>query len=549
MNFRREFNLHKSQIFGIAMICVLLGTALGNFVSINPFIIFCLLLISALGLIFFISPPFQGGVRPARIAMQSIAGGGGLPLFSEISGNPLSASLRSPLERGRKIHKFFFLLSFCFLLGLFRYQISLPNYSDANKIYYYNNEKVNFVGVVTKVDKRISYQKLTINSQELILGKKSQDVSGKVLMNQKLYPVYNYGDKLEIYCTLAKPEKIEDFDYDKYLARYNIYSLCPFGDIGIVGRNEGNWFMAQILNLKKKMSQGLNLSINEPEASLMQGMILGDTGSISADWSQKFSDLGITHIIAVSGSHMVVISAMFMFVAIALGLGRKRAFWFASIGIAIYTIMIGMPSSAVRSAIMGIMFLYAQKIGRPGSAGNLILLSAVVMVLVNPKVLLFDAGFQLSFMAVVGLVYFLPILEKYLRRIPNAGQLKEMALTTVAAELATLPLLIYYFQKISLISILANMLILPIIPALMILGFVNAVVSLLFLPLARVVGLVNWLLALYWLKVTDILHALPYGFFNVKINIWGLLIMYLVIFALRFWFSRKRNSLTEKNVV
>ena len=93
------------------------------------------------------------------------------------------------------------------------------------------------------------------------------------------------------------------------------------------------------------------------------------------------------------------------------------------------------------------------------------------------------------------------------------------------------------------------MLILPIIPALMILGFVNAVVSLLFLPLARVVGLVNWLLALYWLKVTDILHALPYGFFNVKINIWGLLIMYLVIFALRFWFSRKRNSLTEKNVV
>jgi len=507
---------HKSQIFWIALACVLLGVGLGNFVSINSFTVFCLLLISALGLIFSLS----------AIAPKGATAG----LSAEIS--PL------PLRKGG-LGRVYFLFLFAFLLGFFRYQISLPDYGDAGKIYHYNDEKVEFIGVVSKVDKRISYQKLTISSRKLIKGKYVREVEGKILMNQGLYPAYNYGDEVQVSCQLAKPEKIEDFDYDKYLARYNIYSLCPYGDIIIISHSKGNWFMSQILNLKSKMSQGLNYSISEPEASLMQGMILGDTGSISADWNQKFSDLGITHIIAVSGSHMVVISAMFMYVAIAIGIRRKRAFWFASIGIVIYTIMIGMPSSAVRSAVMGIMFLYAQKIGRPGSAGNLIMLSATGMVLINPKILISDVGFQLSFMAVIGLVYFLPVLKFYFRKIPEAGQLKEMALTTLSAQLATLPLLIYYFQKISFISILANMLILPVIPTLMILGFINALISMIFLPLARLLGLVNWFLAFYWLKVTAILHSWPYGFFNVKINIWGLIIMYILIFILVFGLSKK----------
>lgn len=514
MNFGRGLNLHKSQILSIAIICSLTGVIIGNFANINPFIIFCLLLISAFGLIFYL--PQIGSAKKGLSKLMPIV----------------------------------FLFALFFFLGLFRYQISLPDYSDRGKIYHYNGEKVQFIGVVSKVDRRLGYQKLTINSKRIINNKQAMVVRGKVLLNHGLYPIYNYGDELEVYCELAKPKKVEDFDYEKYLARYNIYSLCSFADIRLVEKNQGSWLMERIFGLKTKMSHGLNLSISEPQASLMQGMILADTGSISANWNQKFSDLGITHIIAVSGSHMVVISAILMYIAIALGIRRKEAFWVASIGIGFYTIMIGMPSSAVRSAVMGIMFLYAQKVGRPGSAGNLILLSAVGMVLINPKVLLSDVGFQLSFMAVIGLVYFLPVLERYLQRVPNIWQLKEMALTTVAAQLATLPLLIFYFQKISPISILANMLILPIIPALMILGFVNAIVSIVFLPLAGLIGMVNWLLVSYWLKITALLHTCPYGFFSVRMGTRGLIIMYVVVFIL-FWLLSKKasNSVNRKNML
>jgi competence protein ComEC len=97
-----------------------------------------------------------------------------------------------------------------------------------------------------------------------------------------------------------------------------------------------------------------------------------------------------------------------MFLAIALGLARPKAFWVAFIGIVIYVVMIGFPASAVRAAIMGILAIYAQKIGRSSSMMSLIVLAAAIMLALNPLLLLYDVGFQLSFLAVIGLIYFSP---------------------------------------------------------------------------------------------------------------------------------------------
>ena len=126
------------------------------------------------------------------------------------------------------------------------------------------------------------------------------------------------------------------------------------------------------------------------------------------------------------------------------------------------------------------------------------------MVWLNPFALVFDIGFQLSFAAVLGLIYLYPKINNKLKNLPKLGALKEITLMTVSAQIAVAPLLIYYFKNFSLVSLPTNVLILPFLPAAMFLGFLSGLAGMAFLPLGQIVGWFAWAITTYQIEVVKI---------------------------------------------
>lgn len=416
-----------------------------------------------------------------------------------------------------------------FLVGFWRFQISLPDFSNHNNIYYYNTQQVVFTGFTGSVNKKNDYQELIIN----LKIDQSNSIGGKVVLMAPLFPEYRYGDILKISCKLKSPDKINDFDYGRYLFRFNIYTICVYPKITATGLSQNDYkfkIFSVVYFVKSKLSQSLDIFVTEPEASLLQAMMLNITGGFPKNLKTIFANVGLSHVIAISGMHIVMLTVIISQLAIALGIVRQKSFWVALIGVTFYVAMIGFPPSAVRGAIMALLFLYAQKIGRLSYSLNALLVSAFFMLNINPKLLLYDIGFQLSFMAVLGLLYLLPILKIKLKYWPELGQLKNILITTLAAQIMTQPLIIFYFSNFSIVSILANLLVLPLVPLMMIWVFINLIIGLGSISVGSLMGYVSYLLVHYMIVMATFLNNLPLAYLNLEINSLPLtIIFYLVI--------------------
>src|SRR3989344_5646785 len=211
---------------------------------------------------------------------------------------------------------FLFCLLF-FLLGFWRYGISLP-VSGPDKIWFYNGREAEFIGVVNReLDTRQNSVKLTVGERYIGTEREpSLPISGNVLITTKLYQRYNYGDILKIKCQLKQPEPIDDFYYDRYLAVQNIYSLCYKPQIEIY---------SAILKLKSQLAGAMAAGLPEPANSLLQGMILNNRGELPEELKQSFSQAGITHIIAISGVNIAIISVIVINLLIIIGVSRRFA--------------------------------------------------------------------------------------------------------------------------------------------------------------------------------------------------------------------------------
>ncbi len=384
---------------------------------------------------------------------------------------------------------------------------------DADKrIESYNEQTVDFIAVVAdEPDARTDHQKLTLGTRALWLGTEEVEVKGKVLAKVGLYPQYEYGDELLVNCKLRTPEPIEDFAYDKYLARYNVYSLCYSPRIKKLGSDQGDWLKDQLYSFKAYFSQKIAVVLKEPYAAFMGGLLLGAKKGMPPDLVEVFNKAGITHIVAISGYNITILAVIFSAMALRMGISRKRSFWLILIGVGFFVFITGAPASIVRAAIMGMIVLLAKKIGRPSQARNVIVLSGALMALVNPKVLVFDGGFQLSFVSTLGLIYISPLLTRLFRFLPEAFTLRESASSTVAATIATLPLIIFLFGRLSIVAVIVNMLVLPFIPLSMLVGFITGVGAMIWLPLGEVLGWVSWLVLHYIILVAEFFGGLSWA--------------------------------------
>jgi competence protein ComEC len=437
-------------------------------------------------------------------------------------------------------------------LGMLRFTASTP-VADKDQISFYNGEKRNFVGVVAaEPDTRESGVKLKVKSERienpsltlpLKKGENSgwREIHGNVLVNARLYPVYHYGDELEIKCKLREPEPIEDFAYDKYLAKENIYSLCYWPEIKFLKSGEGNKIVTGILWVKEKLVATVNRILPEPQAAFLGGLLYGAKRGIPADLTEKFTITGTTHIVAISGYNITILAVLLLQITKNIGLGRKKSFWIALSGIAFFVVLTGAQASVVRAALMGSLVLLATQVGRISKITNALLFAAAAMLVFNPKILAFDVGFQLSFAATIGLVFLSPIFEKYFEKLPSIFGAKETFTTTISAIVLTLPLILYNFGRISFIAPFANILILPVIPLTMALGSVAVLGGIIYSGLGQAFGWLAWLTLSYIIKAVEFLAAIPWASGEVGKIHWIFLIIFYLLIGWFIW-GKSRNS-------
>jgi len=368
------------------------------------------------------------------------------------------------------------LISVCFLpllLGTLRFNAKAPlqNFGEGHIAYYNDQGWVKIEGTISgEPDVRDTYTNLPVEVSKIEVDGQECKVTGTVLVRAPRYPQYDYGDELKIEGLLETPPEFEDFSYREYLARQGIYSMLRRSQIALIDHGRGSAVTRALLAFKRRAQAAIALILPEPQAALLTGILLGVRAGISADLTKAFSTTGTAHIIAISGFNISIIAGLFSGLSTRL-VGKRRAMPLALAGIIVYAILVGASASVVRAAIMGCLYIIATHYGRQTDVLTSLMAAAMLMTFLNPQTL-WDVGFQLSFAATLGLILYTPPLQSWfdglLSKVLSSGTAKRGVevvngafIVTLAATMTTMPIILYHFRQLSLVTLLSNFLILP----------------------------------------------------------------------------------------
>lgn len=418
-----------------------------------------------------------------------------------------------------------------FALGGARYQAAQPAFTETTLAYHNGAGAVTVEGVVwdeplgrdTRTDLRLSVEQLWLPNQA-----EPRAVSGLALVAAPRFSetrqaatglaAWAYGDRVRVTGELETPPVFEDFSYRDYLARFAIYSQIRQARVEFLAERQGHPLFQLIFDFKARALTMLERLFPEPHAALLQGILLGTEARIPDDVKTAFSVTGTSHIVAISGFNIAILVGVFMALfSHVLGPVRGAALTIAVI--VAYTVLVGAGASVVRAAIMGSLGVIAQRLGRRSAGLNTLALAAIGMTLFNPLTL-WDVGFQLSAAATLGLILYAEPFENALNRwlarrlsAERAASLARLAaelfLLTFAAQLTTLPLIAYTFEQVSLISLVANVIILPVQPAVMILGGIALLLGLIWPPLGQLAAWLAYPCLAYTLAFVEFFARVP----------------------------------------
>lgn len=387
--------------------------------------------------------------------------------------------------------------------------------------------KAEFSGIVRKIEQSDTRQELILE-----LG---QPYSGRIKINIRPYPSFEYGDRLKISGIIKEPLP----ETRDYLAKDGIFGTASFPEIAVLEKGQGNFIKSLLLVLKSKIFRIFKENLPQEKAALLAGLTLGERAGFSKEFKEKMNLSGTTHIVALSGYNISVIgwAAAGIF---GLWLSRGISFYLTVIVIAFFVLMSGAEASVVRAAIMGIILLLSKEAEQLFSVRNAIGVAAFLMVIVNPKVLVFDVGFQLSFFALLGIVYILPVLKKiFPYKSPGILRWKENSLMALSAQLAVVPLLLAVFGGFSVLALISNVLIAEAIPITMGLGFLMAGLGFISGFLGQTAALAVYPFLAFELWVIDLFSRFSLPITAESFGISAAAIYYLLLIGVIFSLNRK----------
>ena len=343
------------------------------------------------------------------------------------------------------------ILSIFMFLGAGYYFI-FDHFQQDQKIIF--DRKVEFTRIITEAEQRLNSQILRMDDIRITTSR---------------YPEFEYGDRIKIIGVIKKPEG----EFINYFKKEGVEGIVSFPKIELISKGNGSPIKAELFKIKSFFVGSFKKVLPFEQAAFLSGLTLGDTSEFSDEFKEKLRLTGTTHLVALSGYNISIIINYVGGLLAAWWVTRKFKLFLSVLVVIGFVVMTGAEPSVVRAAIMAMILLMADKVGRVAYIPNAIAAAALVMTLINPKILAFDIGFQLSFMALIGIIYLEPWLRKRFKAKEESGFLgwRSNFWTTTSAQFAVLPLLIYHFGFVSPVSILTNVLLLGFIPITMGLGF------------------------------------------------------------------------------
>lgn len=300
--------------------------------------------------------------------------------------------------------------------------------------------------------------------------------------------------------------------------------------------------------LRDSFADGVRQAIPEPQASLGIGYVVGQRRALPEDLVQALQIAGLTHVIVASGYNLTILVrlARRLFVRVSKYLSALSA----GSMIIVFMAVTGLSPSMSRAGLVAGLSLLAWYYGRKFHPMVLLPFAAAVTLLINPSFGWNDLGWQLSFAAFAGVMIVAPLLQRYFFGDKKPGTIRQILGETICAQIVTLPILVLAFGQFSNIAVIANLLVLPLVPLAMLLTFIAGIVGLVAPSLAPIIGLpANWLLD-YMIHVAEYFSHLSWAQTQLTINGWIVALSYvaLTVVCIYVWRATKFN-LRDSNVV
>lgn len=366
------------------------------------------------------------------------------------------------------------------------------------------------------------------------------DSADTLLVVAPLYPSVASGDVIAIAGTLTRPEPFatdggRTFRYDRFLAKDHIFAIVERASIQKIASSSSpaDRAWATLLSVKHAFQDGLAAALPEPYAALASGLITGGKQGLGARLLDAFVLSGLVHIVVLSGYNVMIVAEAVM--RSLRFLSRRGAAIAAGAVIGLFVLIAGAGAASVRAGVMAGLALTARATGRTYAVLRALAFAGFVMLLVNPLLLAFDPGFQLSFVATLGLVLGAPIISNALGFMRSAFW-RELLASTLAAQVAVLPLLLYQTGLLSFVSVPANLLVLPLVPLAMLLGLAAGAVGFIIPVLAPLFGLPALMALSYIVYVAETLAALPLA--SVTVPRFPFVFVVLAYAGLAYWVAK-----------
>lgn len=357
-----------------------------------------------------------------------------------------------------------------------------------------------------------------------------------------------YGDLVVVRGRLTLPESFTTdsgrvFAYAAYYRARGITYLVADASLHVVA-HESQTLMGDLFRMKQSFMETLEHILPEPHAGLGEGILLGVKRALGEDLETAFQRTGLTHIVVLSG-YNIMIMVEFVWLLLSYGIRPWGRFGIALLIIIAFGAIVGFSATVVRASIMASILLLARTLDRPHHASRALWCAGILMVLHNPYILLYDPGFQLSFMATAGLVYYVSHVEAFFSRIPAQYGLRSIVATTCTAQCAVAPLLLYHIGSLSFISILVNILVIPIVPIAMLLTCITGVVGTISTTIGTFVGFSAYVTLSYIIFIAERFAVAP-RFEVSAMPWWSVFVLYGGLLSVWAWI-RTRSASTVVN--